>query len=143
GNQKLNNTATLTGTGLPALTDTGDYLCQTPSIAIVKTPDGRTFNVGDQIFFDIVVTSNGPATAQNVVVSDVLPTPGNLNSWVVTSVTPSGSITPPVTAAACSITGGKTLACNLGSMSAGSSVAIRVTTNVTGGAIATTCPSNG
>ena len=78
---KLNNTATMTGTGLPTKTDTGDYTCQPPSITIVKTPDNGTFNTGDTLKFNIVVTSGGPGTAHNVVLSDPLPTKGGLLNW--------------------------------------------------------------
>ena len=61
--------------------DTGDYLCQPPSITIAKTPDNGTFNVGDTLKFTIVVTSGGPGTAHNVVLSDPLPTKGGLLNW--------------------------------------------------------------
>src|SRR5206468_11514596 len=44
GNQKLNNTATLTGTGLPTLTDTGDYICTPPgSYTLTKSPKNATY----------------------------------------------------------------------------------------------------
>ncbi len=78
---KLNNTATLTGTGLSNRIDTGDYTCQPPSITIVKTPDNASLNPGDTMKFTIVVTSGGPGVAHNVVVNDPLPTKGGVLSW--------------------------------------------------------------
>jgi len=81
GGVKLNNTATLTGTGLPTKTDTGDWLCQPPSITLTKSPKNATFNVGDTLKFTMVVTSNGPGTAHNVVLSDPLPTKGGVLNW--------------------------------------------------------------
>src|SRR5439155_31231 len=54
GNQKLNNTATLTGTGLPTLTDTGDWICTPPQLQVVKAPDNGTFDQGGQVSFTFV-----------------------------------------------------------------------------------------
>ena len=86
GGQKLNNTATLTGTGLPTLTDTGDYICTPPGgYTLVKTPKNATYNIGDNISFSMTVTATGPGTANNVVLNDPLPILGNLNSWIITS----------------------------------------------------------
>ena len=93
GGVKLNNTATLTGTGLPTKTDTGDYICTPPgSYTLTKNPKNATYNIGDNINFTMVVTSTGPGTANNVVLNDPLPTLGNLNTWTISS-DPSGVCT--------------------------------------------------
>jgi uncharacterized repeat protein (TIGR01451 family) len=61
-------------------------VAQPGSIALSKDPDGGTFNSGDQLSFTMVVTSNGPGTAQNVTLNDPLPTTGGL-VWQVSSDT--------------------------------------------------------
>src|SRR5262249_44278796 len=112
GGQTMNNTATATATNLPTRTDTGDYTCTPPqqgSFTLVKSPKGATYNIGDNISFSMVVTSTGPGTANNVQLSDPLPTLGNLNNWVITS-NPGG----------CSITG-VTLNCSYGNLPNGAS----------------------
>src|SRR5204862_288117 len=81
GNVKLNNTATVTGIGLPTLTDTGDYICTPPQLQIVKSPDNGTFDQGGQASFTFVVSNPAPAgssPATNVQLSDVLPNAGGL-----------------------------------------------------------------
>ncbi len=128
GGVKLNNTATVTSTGLPTKTDTGDYTCTPPGITLTKTPKNASYNLGDNISFQMVVTSTGPGTAKNVVLSDLLPTLGNLNSWIITS-NPGG----------CSISGNN-LNCSYGDLANGQTRSVTVATNATGGANATACP---
>ena len=111
-------------------------------VSIVKTPDGNSFNIGDNINFTMVVTSTGPGTATNVKLTDPLPTPGNLTSWQVDSVTPTGLITPAPTNASCTITSGNQLSCNFGSMAAGATVTVKVSTNTAGGANSAACTAN-
>jgi uncharacterized repeat protein (TIGR01451 family) len=48
---KLNNTATLTGSDLATLTDTGDYICNPPS--------GKTFSIGPSSMEGAIKISNG------------------------------------------------------------------------------------
>jgi uncharacterized repeat protein (TIGR01451 family) len=124
---KLNNTATLTGTGLPTKTDTGDYTCQPGSYTLTKNPKGASYNIGDNISFTMVVTSTGPGTANNVVLNDPLPTLGNLNSWTI-SANPGG----------CSISA-NTLNCQFGNLANGQTRTVTVATNAAGGANATAC----
>ena len=113
-------------------------------VTIVKSPDGNSFNVGQDIFFDILVTSTGTGTATNVMITDPLPTPGNLTTWQVVSVAPTGLITPAPTDASCSITSGNQLSCTLGSMAPGATVTVRVSTNTSGlGANLAACTANG
>lgn len=44
-----------------------------PDLSIVKTVNNTTPNVGSQIEFTLVVTNNGPLTANGIVVNDLLP----------------------------------------------------------------------
>jgi uncharacterized repeat protein (TIGR01451 family) len=125
---KLNNIATLTGTGQPTLTDTGDWTCQPGSYTLTKNPKGASYNIGDNITFTMVVASTGPGTANNVVLSDPLPTLGNLNSWTITT-NPGG---------ACTISS-NTLNCSFGNLANGQTRTVVVATNAAGGANATAC----
>jgi uncharacterized repeat protein (TIGR01451 family) len=125
--QKLNNTATLTGAGLPTLTDTGDYTCTPGSYTLTKNPKNATYNIGDNINFTMVVTSTGPGTANNVVLNDPLPTLGNLNTWTITA-NPGG----------CSIVS-NTLNCQFGNLANGATRTVTVATTAVGGANATAC----
>src|SRR5439155_25285034 len=72
-----------------------------PNISVTKTADQGTINAGDTAAFTIVVTNNGPGTADNVTVNDPLP-PGV--AW---------SIDPAVTG--CSILSGS-LSCTFATM---------------------------
>jgi uncharacterized repeat protein (TIGR01451 family) len=130
GNQKLNNTATLTGTGLPTLTDTGDYLCTPGSYTLVKSPKNATYTIGQNINFTMVVTSTGPGVAANVVLNDPLPTLGNLNHWTLTT-NPGG---------ACTISVANVLNCPFGNLASGQTRTVVVATDAVGGANASACP---
>ena len=82
-----------------------------PNISVTKTADQGTINAGDTAAFTIVVTNNGPGTANNVTVNDPLPAGV---AWV---------INPPVTG--CSITSG-TLSCTFATLDEGASKTIHV-----------------
>jgi uncharacterized repeat protein (TIGR01451 family) len=125
---KLNNTATLTGTGLPTKTDTGDYTCKPGNYTLTKNPKGATYHIGDNINFTMVVTSTGPGTANHVVLNDPLPTLGNLNTWTITT-NPGG---------VCTIVA-NTLNCSFGNLANGQTRTVVVATNAAGGADATAC----
>jgi uncharacterized repeat protein (TIGR01451 family) len=124
---------------LLARSGTSPVLCQwehvtfvpVSNITIEKTPDGNSFNIGDQIFFTIKVTSTGPGTATNVILNDPLPTPGNLNTWFVQS-DPSGT---------CAVSS-NVLTCNFGTLVAGQTRTVTVATNTTGGANSAACTTN-
>src|SRR5437870_2748386 len=131
GNQKLNNTATVTSTGLPPKSDTGDYLCTPGSFTVTKSPKNATYNIGDNVNFTIVVASTGPGLAKNVVLNDPLPTLGNLNSWSITS-DPSRLCTLVA----------NTLNCPFGDLANGQTRTVTVATTATGGADAAACPGN-
>jgi uncharacterized repeat protein (TIGR01451 family) len=82
-----------------------------PNISVTKTADQGTINAGDTAAFTIVVTNNGPGTANNVTVNDPLPAGV---AW---------SINPAVTG--CSITSG-TLSCTFATLDEGASKTIHV-----------------
>jgi uncharacterized repeat protein (TIGR01451 family) len=82
-----------------------------PNISVTKTADQGTIDAGDTAAFTIVVTNNGPGTANNVTVNDPLPAGV---AWV---------IDPPVTG--CSITSG-TLSCTFPTLDEGASKTIHI-----------------
>jgi uncharacterized repeat protein (TIGR01451 family) len=82
-----------------------------PNISVSKTADQGTINAGDTAAFTIVVTNNGPGTANNVTVNDPLPAGV---AW---------SIDPAVTG--CSITSG-TLSCTFATLDEGASKTIHI-----------------
>jgi uncharacterized repeat protein (TIGR01451 family) len=82
-----------------------------PNISVTKTADQGTINAGDTAAFTIVVTNNGPGTANNVTVNDPLPAGV---AW---------AIDPAVTG--CSITSG-TLSCTFATLDEGASKTIHV-----------------
>ncbi|HXX45134.1 MAG TPA: C25 family cysteine peptidase [Candidatus Acidoferrales bacterium] len=84
-------------------------------VAIVKTASPEPVDQGTNLTYTLQITNNGPATAQNVVVSDPLPSQVSYVSASTTQGT-------------CSQSGG-TVTCNLGSVSVGGLVI--VTINVT------------
>jgi len=82
-----------------------------PNISVTKTAYQGTINAGDTAAFTIVVTNNGPGTANNVTVNDPLPAGV---AW---------SISPAVTG--CSITSG-TLSCTFATLDEGASKTIHI-----------------
>ncbi|MFN8470910.1 MAG: DUF11 domain-containing protein [Anaerolineae bacterium] len=97
------------------------------SIQITKTPDASSVSAGDNIGFTITVTNSGAGDATGVTLTDTLPTNPGL-SWTIGTPTGSGGYTPP--ANACSTSGG-VLTCNFGTMTAGSSVSVHITSPTT------------
>src|SRR5262249_33713813 len=87
-----------------------------------------TFNAGNQLTFTIVVTSTGPGVAQNVTLSDPLPTTGGL-TWGVLSTT----------VGTCSVGASQTLNCSFGNLAANASASVVVQTTNAGGAPAAAC----
>src|SRR6266576_3575741 len=82
-----------------------------PNISVTKTADQGTINAGETAAFTIIVTNNGPGTANNVTVNDPLPAGV---AW---------SINPAVTG--CSITSG-TLSCTFATLDEGASKTIHI-----------------
>src|SRR5262249_13173689 len=85
-------------------------------VKVVKTAANTPINAGDTATFNIVVTSLGPPTAFNVVLSHVLPTLPSGNTWRMsgTDAAPACNATQPFTLA-----GGATLTCNFGNLAVG------------------------
>ena len=71
------NTASITSDGVDTNPDNNVAEAQTDAVAadlaIEKTVDNETPNLGESVTWTIVVTNNGPDTAENVIVSDALP----------------------------------------------------------------------
>lgn len=101
------------------------FTTKRPSLIIEKTPDADdepkpVFGPGDTAYFEIKVTNNGPGSANNVVITDDLPTStglGDLN-WTVASETPNLGV--------CSIDVNDQLTCNVGTLIEGASFTVRV-----------------
>jgi uncharacterized repeat protein (TIGR01451 family) len=117
-----NPAAVATANGGLRVQDSGSYTCGPPQLQVVKTPDNGTFLPGQQVTFTIVVRNNaaaGASAATNVQLTDVLPTSGGL-TW--TTATPSQGT--------CTITG-STLNCSLGTLAAGASATVTVSSPAT------------
>ena len=64
--------------------DTASITCQEPVLVVAKTPDSATITAGQTATFTVVVTNNGPGTANNVAISDPLPNGATL-TWTTAS----------------------------------------------------------
>lgn len=87
-------------------------------VAIVKTPSANPVRTADTLLYNLRVTNNGPATATNVTVTDVIP--ANL-TWVSTITSKGGP---------CTYTSGtRTVSCPVGTLTNGqvANITIRVT----------------
>ena len=61
--------------------DDGSLVVSTETdVAIVKTGTPSTVDAGTPLAYDLAVENNGPSDAQNVVITDVLPTRADLRS---------------------------------------------------------------
>ena len=113
---QMNNTATASASNADSVNDTGSITCQTPVLAIAKTPDAGVITAGSTATFTIVLTNNGPGTATGVAISDPLPAGGGV-TWA--TVTAGCTVTGAV--------GAQTLNCTVGSIAAGNSFTAVVT----------------
>lgn len=117
----LTNTATA-GAGNEANTtdntSTATVGVNCPSVAVAKAASNSPINAGDDAEFVITASNTGLGTASGVVVTDTLPTTGNL-TWTISPAVPG-----------CGIVAG-VLTCNFASLAPGASQAIHVsaTTN--------------
>lgn len=120
----LTNTASVTSDNAGSgATGTVSITLTCPHLAITKTADQATINSGDQIGFTITVSNTGTGAANNVTVTDNLPSG---MTW---------SLSPANTPAGCGIAGTpQVLTCTFSSIAAGSFVTIHV--------VATTSQSN-
>lgn len=85
-----------------------------PDLAITQAADQETVSTGDPVGFTIAITNNGNGIANNVTLTDTVPTAAEL-SWSVSGTD----------AAACTITAG-VVSCNFGDMAPGAVKTIRV-----------------
>ncbi len=90
------------------------------NVSITKVADAPSVYAGDPIGFTTTVTSEGPATALNVQVSDTLPTDAG-TSWSIDGGSGAGD---------CSISAG-VLSCDFGDMAAFSSLDVHITSPTT------------
>jgi uncharacterized repeat protein (TIGR01451 family) len=82
-------------------------------VGVTKVPDSATVNFGDPIGWTITVTSNGPDAAEDVMLTDTLP-----------SVSGSWSVDGP-DSASCTLTG-NSLSCDFGTVPVGESRSVHV-----------------
>jgi uncharacterized repeat protein (TIGR01451 family) len=126
--QTIVNTATLTASDQadsnPANdSDAADLLVQSIDLAITKTVDNSVPNEGDSVNYTVALTNNGPDTATNVEVTDVLPAGVTFVSkfatngiydegggiWNLASIAPATSDTLTITVTVDPGTGGTTI----------------------------------
>jgi uncharacterized repeat protein (TIGR01451 family) len=120
---QMDNSAVVTASNAASVNDPGHIACQTPVLAVVKSPKlpgdtGGLITAGDTATFTMVVTNNGPGTAKAVAISDTLPA-GNGVTWT----------TPVTTPQLCTVSGNagaQTLSCALGDMAATTSKTVTV-----------------
>jgi uncharacterized repeat protein (TIGR01451 family) len=119
-----NPAANVSADGGLAATDSGSLNCTPPvaQLSVVKSPKGGTFTMGAPVSFTIVVSNPaiaGSQAATNVKLNDTLPVNGGL-TWTAATAT-QGS---------CGISG-SLLNCSLGSLAAGASATIIVSSPAT------------
>jgi len=91
-------------------------------VSVKKTAASSSINAGDAASFTLTVSSLGPASATNVVLSDVLP--GGV-TWTVSGA--------DATAAGCAgtLAGGSTLSCSFGTLAAGATRSVTLSATTT------------
>lgn len=99
----------------------------TADLSVTKTHTPDPAIAGEQLYFDVTVTNNGPDDASNVTVVDTLPPE-------LTFV--ADTLDPP---SACSAAG-QTVTCQVGSLADGESLTFRIKTAVDSGAISSSGP---
>jgi uncharacterized repeat protein (TIGR01451 family) len=110
----VNNTATYTSDNAGTNNASASTTVQCASVVISKTADAASVNAGSNIGFTVTVTNNGPGAAAGVTLADPLPT-GTGISW---SESPDN--------ANCAIAANM-LSCNFGTLAAGASASVHVT----------------
>jgi len=105
------------GLGDALVRDFGNY--QSPDLAILKTADAPSVSAGTDIGFKIKVTNNGPGPANNVSLTDPLPTKTGI-SWTVAD---DGGAT-------CNIVGSD-LTCTKATLASGGTFTVHVTSHTT------------
>ncbi len=119
------NTATFTSTDGGSGQASASVNVRCASIDIAKVADAPSVSAGDQIGFLITVTSNGPGSANGVVMTDTLPTDAG-TTWSVDGGTGAGS---------CAIATG-VLTCDFGTMANGASYTVHLTSPTSNATVA-------
>ena len=91
-----NNTATADSNQTPQDSDGATYFGAQAGVtdpAVTKSGDPATAAIGDTVVFTLVVTNTGPGDADDVVVTDIVPSFLTINSVTVTNPLPPGSVT--------------------------------------------------
>ena len=96
--------------------------CGTPDVKVEKTAAKSSISAGETIAFSIKVSSIGSATANNVVLTDTLPSG---LTWTVSGA--------DAVAAGCAgtLAGGSTLTCNFGSLASGATRTVNLSATTT------------
>jgi|GEM_PF-2152523 len=126
-------TATTTNDGSPQSPSTIQVNC--PNVTVVKSvPQGQAnpVSAGETISFQIVVTQQGPGTAYNVMLNDLLPQ--NSSAWSVVSVTPA-LVNPPQSCSVVLLN----LMCSFGDLAAGTTYTLTISGKAIGAAGGVTC----
>lgn len=116
----IDNTAGVTTGNDGTDSASASTVVQCPDLRIVKTADAATVTAGDPIGFTVTVSNAGPGSAYGVTLSDPLPAGAGI-AWTIDG----GS-----GAASCAIAAG-TLTCSYGSLGAGASVTVHVSSPTT------------
>jgi len=93
-------------------TDDATIVVECPDVHVDKTAAHTPINAGGQACFTMVVSNDGDGTATGVMLNDTLPGTG----WAIDSQT----------AAACNISGGNALSCNIGTLASGATYSVTV-----------------
>jgi uncharacterized repeat protein (TIGR01451 family) len=117
----VNNTGNVTSTNDGSGQSSASTTVNCANVGIVKTADAASVTAGSPIGFQLTVSNTGAGTATGVTLTDVLPSTAGLN-WSIDA----GNTTAPN----CSIASG-TLTCNIGSLTAGASVVVHLTSPTT------------
>ncbi|HEX9694839.1 MAG TPA: hypothetical protein VGB64_00830 [Actinomycetota bacterium] len=116
----IDNSATVTASNDGTATDAATIQVRCADISIEKSADSGIVSAGDPVGFTVTVHNDGSGAAYDVTVSDPLPAAAGL-TWTIDGGTAAGS---------CAIAGG-TLACALGTMSAGATATVHVSSPTT------------
>src|SRR6185436_7088132 len=92
------------------------FFVRSPHLTLVKTPKNGTFFQGDPVSFNFVVGNDGGSPATNVQLSDQLPGNGGL-VWMVAASSQG----------ICTVSGSNLLSCNFGTLPAGQTATVTVT----------------
>lgn len=124
---QVNNSATVSAGNEPAANQGNnasnvvkvDVICATPDVKVTKSASTTSVNAGGSVTFTIDATNVGGGTANNVVITDTIPS----------------GLTITGTSASCT-TSGQKVTCNVGDIAAGGTKSVTITVTATAAA----CP---